>query len=99
MIDANAIHRALANPLRREILGWLKDPAAAFPEGYADFGRGVPVNAIQARSGLAQSTVSAHIAALVEARLLVSTRVGQWIFLARNEAVIRSFTEQLSSHL
>lgn len=99
MIDANSIHRALANPLRREILGWLKNPAVAFPGGYADPGRGVPVNAIQARSGLAQSTVSAHIAALVEAKLLVSTRVGQWIFLSRNEEVIRGFTEQLSLHL
>jgi DNA-binding transcriptional ArsR family regulator len=99
MINADSIHKALANPLRREILAWLKDPAEAFPDGYADLGRGVPVNAIQARSGLAQSTVSAHVAALVEAKLLVSTRVGQWIFLSRNEDVIRSFTEQLSLHL
>jgi DNA-binding transcriptional ArsR family regulator len=99
MIDANSIHKALANPLRREILGWLKHPAASFPAGYADFGRGVPANAIQARAGLAQSTMSTHIAALVEARLLVSTRVGQWIFLSRNEEVIRSFTDQLSRHL
>ncbi|MEM5313432.1 helix-turn-helix domain-containing protein [Paraburkholderia sp. JHI869] len=99
MIDANLIHKALANPLRREILAWLKVPADAFPEGYADFGRGVPAHAIQARSGLSQSTVSAHLAVLVEARLLVSTRVGQWMFLSRNEAVIRTFAEQISLHL
>jgi DNA-binding transcriptional ArsR family regulator len=59
----------------------------------------VPSSAILERSGLAQSTVSAHLAALVEAGLLDSTRVGQWIFLSRNEDVIRSFAEQIKSHL
>ena len=99
MIDANLIHKALANPLRRDILAWLKVPVDAFPEGYVDLGRGVPAHAIQARSGLSQSTVSAHIAVLVEAGLLVSTRVGQWMFLSRNEAVIRTFAEQICLHL
>jgi DNA-binding transcriptional ArsR family regulator len=99
MIDTNLIHRALANPLRRKILAWLKAPAEAFSESYADFGRGVPVHAIQVRCGLSQSTVSAHVAVLVQARLLVSTRVGQWIFLSRNEDVIRTFAEEISLHL
>ncbi|WP_028216553.1 ArsR/SmtB family transcription factor [Paraburkholderia oxyphila] len=99
MINANLIHKALANPLRRDILAWLKAPMVAFPEGYVDLGRGVPAQAIQARSGLSQSTVSAHIAVLVEAGLLVSTRVGQWMFLSRNEEVIRTFSEQICLHL
>lgn len=99
MIDANLIHKALANPLRRDILAWLKVPANAFPAGYIDLGRGVPAHAIQARSGLSQSTVSAHLAVLVEAGLLVSTRIGQWMFLSRNEEVIRTFAEQISLHL
>jgi DNA-binding transcriptional ArsR family regulator len=99
MIDANLIHRALANPLRREILSWLKAPAEAFPAGYADFGHGVPVNAIHSRSGLSQSTVSAHVAVLIEAKLLVSTRVGQWVFLSRNEETISAFTEQVCASL
>jgi len=99
MIDANRIHKALANPLRREILAWLKVPADAFPEGPVDLGRGVPAHAIQSRSGLSQSTVSAHLAVLVEAGLLVSTRVGQWMFFSRNEEVIRTFAEQIRLHL
>lgn len=99
MIDANLIHKALANPLRRDILAWLKVPANAFPAGYVDLGRGVPAHAIQARSGLSQSTVSAHLAVLVEAGLLVSTRIGQWMFLSRNEEVIRTFAEQINLHL
>lgn len=99
MIDANLIHKALANPLRRDILAWLKVPVDAFPQGYVDLGRGVPAQAIQARSGLSQSTVSAHLAVLVEAGLLVATRIGQWLFLSRNEELIRTFAEQISLHL
>jgi ArsR family transcriptional regulator len=99
MIDTNLIHKALANPLRRDILAWLRAPFEAFPNGYVNRDRGVPVHAIQARSGLAQSTVSAHIAVLVESGLLVPTRVGQWIFLSRNEEVIRTFTEQIRLNL
>ncbi|ASV96892.1 ArsR/SmtB family transcription factor [Paraburkholderia aromaticivorans] len=99
MVDENLIHKALANPFRREILRWLKTPGEYFVSGYIDLDRGVPANAILARSGLSQSTVSAHIAALVAARLLVSTRVGQWMFLSRDEDVIHAFAEQLRSHL
>lgn len=99
MVDENLIHKALANPFRREILRWLKTPGECFAHGHLDLERGVPANAILARSGLSQSTVSAHLAALVAAQLLVSSRVGQWIFLSRNEDVIRAFAERLRSHL
>ncbi|KVA30608.1 ArsR family transcriptional regulator [Burkholderia cepacia] len=99
MMDANLIHKALANPLRRDILAWLKIPSDAFPGGYIDLGHGVPAYVIQARSGLSQSTVSAHLAVLVEAQLLISTRVGQWMFLSRNEGVIRTFAEEVCLHL
>jgi DNA-binding transcriptional ArsR family regulator len=95
MLDENLIHKALANPLRREILAWLKSPAEAFPQGYAEFAQGVPVHAIQARSGLAQSTISVHVSLLVEAGLLVANRVGQWTFLTRNEDVIRRFAVKI----
>ncbi|MGF6781340.1 DNA-binding transcriptional ArsR family regulator [Paraburkholderia sp. GAS334] len=77
MVDENLIYKALANPFRREILKWLKVPNKYFAKGYVDLGCGVPSNAIHARGGLSQSTVSAHVAVLVEARLLVSTRVSQ----------------------
>jgi DNA-binding transcriptional ArsR family regulator len=99
MLDDNLIHKALASPFRHEILKWLKSPRQYFPGEYIDLGRGVPTSAIHAHSGLSQSTVSAHIAALVEARLLISTRVGQWIFLSRNEEVIRDFAAQISLRL
>jgi ArsR family transcriptional regulator len=99
MIDANLIHKALANPFRREILVWLKTPHEGFTPGQIDLGHGVPITAVHVRSGLSQSTVSAHVAMLSEAGLLVSTRIGQWTFLSRNEDVIRAFAAQISSHL
>ena len=99
MVDENLIHKALANPFRREILRWLKTPNEFFVQDFIDLDCGVPSNAILARSGLSQSTVSAHVAALVEAGLLVSTRVGQWRFLSRNEDVIRAFAVKIRLHL
>jgi DNA-binding transcriptional ArsR family regulator len=93
-MDADLIHKALANPLRREILAWLKAPEA-FPHAHAAFAGAVPLSAIQARSGLSQSTVSAHVASMVEAGLLVSTRVGSFLLLSRNEEVIAAFVRQM----
>ncbi|HEV3430821.1 MAG TPA: helix-turn-helix domain-containing protein [Paraburkholderia sp.] len=98
-MDADLIHKALANPLRREILAWLKAPRETFARDQIDFGHGVAMSAIQQRSGLAQSTVSAHLAVLVEAGLLVTTRVGQWTFHARNETLIGAFAEQIRLNL
>jgi len=99
MVDENLIHKALANPFRREVLSWLKTPEEHFVQGPVDLGCGVPASAIHARSGLSQSTVSAHVAVLIEAGLLVSTRMGQWMFLSRNEEVIRAFAARISLHL
>ncbi|SOE55637.1 transcriptional regulator, ArsR family [Caballeronia arationis] len=90
-IDADTIHKALANPFRREVLAWLKTSNAAFAKERASFRDGVPASAVHARSGLSQSTVSAHVATLIDAGLVVPTRVGQWTLLSRNEEVIRAF--------
>lgn len=98
MIDENLIHKALSNPFRRDVLKWLKAPGEYFVQGYVDLGRGVPINAIHAHSGLSQSNVSAHVAVLIKAGLVVSTRVGQWAFLSRNEENIAAFLVQIGRH-
>jgi DNA-binding transcriptional ArsR family regulator len=99
MIDENLIYKALSNPFRREILRWLKTPSEYFVKGCIDLGCGVASNAIHARSGLSQSTVSVHVAVLIDAGLLVSTRVGQWMVLSRNEDAIRAFAAEIGLHL
>jgi DNA-binding transcriptional ArsR family regulator len=94
-IDTDAIHKALANPVRREILAWLKEPERFFEAQTHPFLNGVCAGQIDARCGLSQSTVSAHLATLQRAGLVTSTRVGQWAFFKRNEAVIEAFLDEL----
>ncbi len=100
-LDIDAIHKALANPVRREILGWLKEPDRFFPGQavHASFQHGVCAGQIDERCALSQSTVSAHLATLQRAGLVQSSRVGQWVFFRRNEAVIQAFVDQLHADL
>ena len=83
--------KALANPVRFQILEWLRDPRANFPieRGIADPDvAGVCVTQIQEKVGLAQSTVSAYMATLERAGLVTSTRIGKWTHYRRNEDTI-----------
>ena len=99
-IDVDAIIKALANPVRREILGWLKTPQAHFEErpGHT-FEHGVCAGHIDDRCGLSQSTVSSHLAVLQRAGLISATKVGQWVFFRRNEPVIAAFLRQLNQDM
>jgi ArsR family transcriptional regulator len=54
---------------------------------------------IDARCGLSQSTVSAHLAAMQRAGLVTSKRVGQWVFFRRNETVIQAFLKHMNADL
>lgn len=98
-IDFDAIHKALANPVRREILRWLREPRAYFGEQDFPIDQGVCAGKIDDRCGLSQSTVSAHLAALQRAGLITSKRVGQWNFFKRNDAVIQAFLEHMNTDL
>lgn len=98
-IDIDAIHKALANPVRREILGWLKEPETHFPGQEHPLDFGVCAGQIDKRSGLSQSTVSAHLATLQAAGLITPRRVGQWIFFKRNEETIQAFLRAINGDL
>ena len=98
-LDLDEIIKALAHPVRREILNWLKDPAAHFPAQHHSTENGVCAGQIDQRCGLSQSTVSAHLATLQRAGLINSQKVGQWHFFKRNEATIEAFLEQLRQAL
>ncbi|XLZ71820.1 helix-turn-helix transcriptional regulator [Massilia sp. SR12] len=92
-IDIDAIHKALANPVRRQILSWLKEPDTHFSEQLHPLTFGVCASLIDKQAGLSQSTVSGHLAVLQKAGLVTVQRVGQWNFFKRNEAVIQQFIE------
>ena len=98
-MDIDAIHKALANPVRREILTWLKTPEVYFDMQQHPLDIGVCAGLIDARTGLSQSTVSAHLAALQKAGLITSRRVGQWIFFRRDEVLIQIFLERMHDGL
>ncbi|EJN39969.1 MULTISPECIES: helix-turn-helix transcriptional regulator [unclassified Pseudomonas] len=98
-IDLDEIIKALAHPVRREILHWLKDPAAQFPDQHHSTAQGVCAGQIDQRCGLSQSTVSAHLATLQRAGLISSQKIGQWHFFKRNEATVQAFLEQLRQAL
>jgi ArsR family transcriptional regulator len=94
-MDIDAIHKALANPVRREILAWLKEPQVHFPEQSLPLVNGVCAGQIDKRCEMSQSTVSAHLATLHKAGLISSTRIGQWVFFKRDEAAIQAFVEHI----
>ncbi len=86
--DLIEVFKALGNPARLQIMTWLKDPDAHFGEFEPIADRqtvGVCVTHIQAKTQLAQSTVSGYMSTLERAGLVRSTRVGKWTHYRRNE--------------
>lgn len=97
-LDAVEALKALANPARLQIMDWLRDPHGEFSqwEPIADRDEvGVCVSHLQAKSGLAQSTVSSYMATLERAGLVRSTRIGKWIHYRRDEDVMSELAEVL----
>ena len=97
LVDA---FKALANPVRWQIMEWLRDPDREFAEyePIADRSEvGVCVSHIQAKTGLAQSTVSSYMSTLERAGLVRSTRVGKWTHYRRDEARINAVAEAVAS--
>lgn len=83
--------KALANPARLQLMQWLREPVESFAEFEPIADRetvGVCVTHLQAKSGLAQSTVSSYMTTLERAGLVTSTRVGKWTHYRRDETRI-----------
>lgn len=98
--DIDEIIKALANPVRCAILSWLKDPERNFPpQPHQPFEVGVCVGRIYEKAALSQSTISAYLAILQRAGLVVSTRVGQWTYYRRNQGVIAEFLHALEQRI
>ena len=91
--------KALSHPVRRDILNWLKQPELFFADQQHPLSFGVCAGMIDQKTGLSQSTVSAHLATLQRAGFISSTKVGQWSFFKRNDAVIQAFLSRLNEQL
>jgi DNA-binding transcriptional ArsR family regulator len=101
-IDVIRAFRALSNPMRLQLLVWLRDPERHFllAGAIADpIEVGVCVSHIQAKVGLAQSTVSAYMSDLQQAGLVHATRVGKWTHYKRDEQRIAQLVAVLGRTL
>jgi ArsR family transcriptional regulator len=98
--DLVPVFKALSNPTRLRILGWLKDPHAHFPpQGHPPEEVGVCVKSIQQKAGVSQSTASQFMAALQRAGLVTSRRLGQWTYYKRDEERIADLARRLQTEL
>ena len=99
-IDINEALKALANPMRLDILNWLKDPRKNFPEQEVDPETvGVCVSMIQERTGLSQSTTSLYLTSLQRAHLVTSQRIGPWTYYKRHDENIDAFFKVLQEKI
>ncbi|KEA64077.1 Transcriptional regulator, ArsR family [Marinobacterium lacunae] len=98
-IELDAVIKALAHPVRRQILAWLKEPERWFAEQPTPFEAGVCAGMIDKKTGLSQSTTSAHLATLHRAGLVETQKIGQWIYYKRNEANIQAFLDAIGTSL
>ncbi|MEZ9422116.1 ArsR/SmtB family transcription factor [Vibrio lentus] len=102
MSDVNEILKSINNPVRRDILHWLKSPQEYFnlEKQLVDTDvEGVCVSIIQEKSGLSQSTVSSYLSNLQRAKLVTSKRIGSWTYYKRNDEYIEKFLKALSDSL
>ncbi|MEF3092318.1 helix-turn-helix transcriptional regulator [Raoultella sp. WB_B2P2-3] len=99
-IKLNEVLKALSNPVRKEILQWLKEPKKHFHQPDADADEvGVCVSIIQEKVGLSQSTVSLYLAALQRAQLVTSRRIGPWTYYKRDNEKIAEFFQLLKKEI
>lgn len=95
------INKALSNPIRIDILDWLKKPEENFPPhlelGHFDYG--VCLVFIKNKANLSQSTISQYMSQLQKAGLVDSKRIGKWTYFKRNEENIKQYINILSQKL
>jgi ArsR family transcriptional regulator len=93
--------KAVASPVRLEILSLLKDPVRNFPpQTDGDLVRdGVCADFIRDKLAIAPATASRHLTLLTEAELLIATRKKGWTFYRRDESAIARFIKLLKSEL
>lgn len=99
-MDIDLIFKALANPTRRQILEWLKQPEQFLSaEECGGFKRGVCAGHIERLGKVSQSTMSNHLSVLQQAGLIQVEKYGQWSYFSRNEALIQQYIDHLKHSL
>ncbi len=83
--------RAIADPHRRQILRMLTERG----KNSLDKATGLCASDIEARLKISQPTISHHMRILNEAGLVISQKIGQWMWYRRNEPELRSLAKDL----
>ncbi|MEN7550012.1 metalloregulator ArsR/SmtB family transcription factor [Rapidithrix thailandica] len=97
-----AIIKSLSNETRLNILKWLKDPFAHFPEEeLSEYtpALGVCVSDIAKKAGMSVPTVSDYLKTMSAANILIATRKGQWTYYKRNEKSIQELAIYIKERL
>lgn len=93
--------KAVASPVRLDILHYLKDPTSNFPAQVdGDLVHdGVCADFIREKLNIAAATASRHLTLLTDAGLLIALRKKGWTFYRRDEKAIQRFVNHLRSEL
>jgi DNA-binding transcriptional ArsR family regulator len=93
--------KAIASPVRLEILRCLAEPTVGFPpqvdgDPVSD---GICADFIRERLGIAAATASRHLTLLTDSGLLIATRKKGWTFYRRDSRAIGRLARQLKEDL
>ena len=93
--------KAIASPVRLEILRCLAEPTVGFPpqvdgDPVSD---GICADFIRERLAIAAATASRHLTLLTDAGLLIATRKKGWTFYRRDNRAIGRLARQLKEDL
>ena len=103
-MNTEEIFKVLANPMRIQILQWLKKPEEHFPEmihlPLNERGKGyVCVGVIREKAQLTQSTISHYLKMLSDVNILSSKRIGKWTYYRRNEETLQQLAQFIGEKL
>jgi DNA-binding transcriptional ArsR family regulator len=101
-VELLEIIKSLSNETRLNILKWLKDPYAHFPEEELNEETselGVCVSDIAKKAGMSIPTVSDYLKTMSSSKILIATRKGQWTYYKRNEKSIQDLAVIIKNEL
>ena len=99
-MEAEVICNALGNKTRYQLIKALKEKSiATCCDRFEFFENGVSVGDVVKFTGLAQSTVSQHLAVLEKANLIRKEKRDLWSCYFLNQEVLDEFMEQMKKDL
>lgn len=99
-MDISKICNALGNETRFQIVKALKDKAiGTCCDKIQYFENGISVADVVSSTGLAQSTVSQHLAVLEQAGIIIREKRSQWTCFFLNKALLAEFAHEVHKEL